>query len=720
MNSSLQQINLSIVITAHNEGLIAHKTMLSVFAAADELNDKNISCEIIVSIDNGDKETLSYFDRYKDAANITLLKVNFKDLSASRNNAVKLAKGVYVTFIDADDLMSKNWLVSALDIAKANPGSIVHPEYSITFGDDNLIWKKRNSTTLTNDTLAIIDNNLWDSPCLAKKEIFIENPYHPNGNGFGYEDKHFNAQTIAEGLTHLVAPESILFVRRKVSGSLLRQSSADFVTIAPTKLLSFEAIKALNNKAYTPTLTQTTNTLSALKIAKHMTKRSLAAVHHKAKTHNTYLRLIQPLRDIRQEKITKELESKYPSWMTHIWKDIHVIDNSTFPSKDLLRSLAWYNAENTTPGHAYVQFTQEFTKKPDTLMFVPHLIKGGADKVFINYVTELSQTHSEWSIGVIQTEAKESIWANKLPSEIDFVSLYKIMDGLDPATQHRLLATFVTQNNIQRIIIGNSQLAYDFVSKYQSLILNLEISIYCFAFGEEFDDEGRLWGHIHTGIPRIYPVITRIITDNMNTVNKLEAEYAFDRDRFRVHYQPTDISLRTPVTNSHKKIRILWASRVCKQKRPDILKAISRELDTNSFVVDAYGELEEGLTEHYFDDSNVHYKGSFNGVASIPTDTYDIYLYTSEGDGIPNVLQEMTANGLPIVASNVGGIGEFVITNKTGMLINDHENIADYTAAISQLRDGNLRTSLNQGAQELLKNQFSRTHWQSQIANDIK
>jgi len=720
MNNPLQQINLSIIVTAHNEGIIAHKTMLSVFAAAGELTAKDISYEIIVSVDNGDTETLSYFDRYKDAANITLLKVKFKDLSASRNNAVKSAKGVYVTFVDADDLMSKNWLVSALEIVKTNPGSIVHPEYSITFGDDNLLWKKRNSTTLTNDTLAIIDNNLWDSPCLAKKEIFTSNPYHPNGNGFGYEDKHFNAQTIAAGITHLVAPESILFVRRKVSGSMLRQASADLVTIAPTKLLTYEAIKALDYRAYTPSFTQTSNALSALKIAKHITKRSLAAVHHKAKKHNTYLRLVQPLRDIRQEKVTKELESKYPSWMTRIWKDIHVIDNSTFPSKDLLKSLAWYNAENTTPGHAYVQFAQEFTKKPDTLTFVPHLIKGGADKVFINYVTELSQIHSEWNIGVIQTEAKESVWANKLPPEIDFINLYKIMGGLDPVTQHRLLATFVTQNNIKRIIIGNSQLAYDFVSNYQSLISNLGISIYCFAFGEEFDDEGRLWGHIHTGIPRIYPVITRIITDNKNTVNKLEAEYAFDRDRFRVHYQPTDIPLKTPVSNQHKQTRILWASRVCKQKRPDILKAISRQLDTNHFVVDAYGELEEGLTEHYFDDSNVHYKGSFNGVASIPTDTYDIYLYTSEGDGIPNVLQEMTANGLPIVASNVGGIGEFVITNKTGMLINDHENIADYTTAISQLRDGDLRIALNQGAQELLKERFSHTYWRSQITKDIK
>jgi len=711
--------DLSIIVTAHNEGLIAHKTMLSIFAATKELMVQNISYEIIISIDNGTLDTLAYFDRYNKTADINVLKVSFKDLSASRNNAIQSAIGTYTTFIDADDLMSKNWPITALETLRANPGSIVHPEYSITFGDDNLLWKKRNSTTIENDTLALIDNNLWDSPCFAETATLLSYPYHPNGNGFGYEDKHFNAQTLSTGIVHLVAPATILFVRRKVSGSMLRQASADLVTIAPTKLLSYNAIKDLDISTYSPILSSQNTAQSTLKHVKRLTQKSLAAIHHRAKKNDTYLRLIQPLRNIRQAKVTKILDNTYPAWMMKAWKEIHVIDNTTFPAKDLLKSLPWYNAENTIPGYKYTQLVKEFPTKPDTLFFVPHLIKGGADKVFINYATELNRSHKDWHIGVIQTEAKESIWANKLPMDITFVHLFKIMEGLDSPTQHRLLATFVTQNDIKRIIIGNSQHAYDFVSNYQSLIINLGVKIYCFAFGEEFDDEGRLWGHIHTGIPRIYPVITRIITDNKNTVNKLGEEYAFDRNKFRVHYQPTDVVIQPSVHNLHTKTRVLWASRVCKQKRPDILKSVSNQLGTENFIIDAYGELEEGLTKHYFDDSNVRYKGSFNGIESIPTNNYDIYLYTSEGDGIPNVLQEMTANGLPIVASNVGGIGEFVITGKTGILVEDHENINDYVKAISRLRNDSLRISLNQSAQKLLTEKFSRAYWRQQVSQDI-
>ncbi|MNR23165.1 D-inositol-3-phosphate glycosyltransferase [compost metagenome] len=79
----------------------------------------------------------------------------------------------------------------------------------------------------------------------------------------------------------------------------------------------------------------------------------------------------------------------------------------------------------------------------------------------------------------------------------------------------------------------------------------------------------------------------------------------------------------------------------------------------------------------------------------------------------------MTASGLPIVASNVGGIREFVITRETGFLIEDHENIADYVAAIKDLQDINLRTTLNKGAQKLLANRFSRDTWHESLKNDI-
>ena len=57
-------IELSIVVTAHNEGILLHKALNSVFCAADELDRKKITYEVIVHIDNGDSETISVAKRY--------------------------------------------------------------------------------------------------------------------------------------------------------------------------------------------------------------------------------------------------------------------------------------------------------------------------------------------------------------------------------------------------------------------------------------------------------------------------------------------------------------------------------------------------------------------------------------------------------------------------------------------------------------------------------
>lgn len=709
-----QKITLSIIVTAHNEGLIAHKTMLSIFSAIQLLND--ISYEIIISIDNGDNETLRYFNKYKDTRRINVVQVAYKDLSKSRNNAALLARGEYLAYIDADDLMSANWLLEGYRLA-VQRGGIIHPQYSITFGDDHLVWEKRDSNNKDYDTLCLIDNNLWDSPSIAARKIFIDHPYHPNGNGFGYEDKHFNSQTLASGIHHRVAPKTLLFVRRKITGSMLRSASADLVTVAKNDLLTYDRIRNLSVTKYIQDSPVTPIGFGDKLL--NQSKRIALKAHHRAIKYDLYKAIVKPLRENRQNNILLNLNKKYPEWMIDSWKDTHKIDNEVFPAKELLKGLGWYNAENITPGIKYAQLVQQFSQKPDTLFFVPHLIKGGADMLFINYSTELIKQHPDWHVSMLQTEDKVSVWKDKLPKDIDFINLYETFLGLDESTQYRLLATLVTQNDIKRIIIGNSQLAYNFVSRYQTLIKALDIAVYCYAFGEEFDEEGRLWGHIHTGIPKIYPVIYRIITDNNNTVTKLEQEYAFQPEKFRVHYQPTANEMKPTTNNDNRPLRILWASRVCKQKRPDILKAVSNKLDQNEFTIDAYGQLEEGLTKKYFDDSRVHYKGPFNGSSSIPTEKYDVFIYTSEGDGVPNILQEMTAAGLPIIASNVGGIKEFIVTNKTGFLIDDHENITSYVTAVTELKNGELRQRLNDAAQDLLRSSFSRKTWENNIRKDF-
>lgn len=707
---------LSIIITAHNEGLLAHKTMLSVERATSYLETNGITYELLISIDKGDSCTTSYFKQYQKKHNkVVVCEWNFGDLSSSRNATIKIAKGNITAFLDADDLISANWFLEGYRIASKD-NVVVHQEYSITFGRKNVIWHKQNSSDPNKDRIYFIDNNLWDSPSMARRDIYLKYPYHPNGNGFGYEDKYFNAITLQNNIAHIVAPKTILFVRRKNNGSMLDYSNQTGLTMAPNKLLSFSLIKQLaipenfyinqlkiRNKRAKDTL---------LKIAKYL--------HHQAKRFSTYQKITGAIINSYHKKSEELISDQFPDWLLQEWREIHSLENGLFPSSDILKNIEWWTAKNAAAGLKYVNLIKSLSRKPDTLFFVPQLIKGGADKLFIEYANEISKQHPDWKIVVLQTEDKESVWQKKLSDGIDFVNLFDILQELDYDSKLRLMSTFLAQNKIQRLIIGNSHFGYDLVAKHQPLIKSLNILVYCFAFNEARDNEGRFWGHIHSGLPRIYSVVNKIITDNNYIIKDICDRYAFSVKKFIANYQPTTLKITPPRQNNHSRLKILWASRICRQKRPDILKAISDKLEKSNFLVDVYGQLEEDYTKDFFSDAHIHYKGGFNGIESIKTEDYDVFLYTSENDGIPNVLQEVVARGLPIIAPNVGGIKEIIIPDKTGCLIEDFEDINSYIAAIRQLLNPSFRIKLACQAQELLKERFSKKKWEKTVNRIFK
>jgi glycosyltransferase involved in cell wall biosynthesis len=69
----------------------------------------------------------------------------------------------------------------------------------------------------------------------------------------------------------------------------------------------------------------------------------------------------------------------------------------------------------------------------------------------------------------------------------------------------------------------------------------------------------------------------------------------------------------------------------------------------------------------------------------LPVHEYDALLYTSLWDGLPNVLIETAAAGVPIAAADVGGVKELVMP-ETGWLVEDHENPRSYLRALDEIR----------------------------------
>lgn len=106
---------MSLVLNCHREGSLIASAFRSLEAAAYQLMRIEIPVEVILCVDKPDKLTIEVAEILKERSHfpIRLFKLDFGDLSDSRNHAVKVAFHQWIAFLDADDLWSINWLEQA-------------------------------------------------------------------------------------------------------------------------------------------------------------------------------------------------------------------------------------------------------------------------------------------------------------------------------------------------------------------------------------------------------------------------------------------------------------------------------------------------------------------------------------------------------------------------------------------------------------------------------
>lgn len=709
--------DLSIIISAHHEGLIAHKTMRSVERAVKKLAQQQVSYEIIVTIDNGNAETTGYFSRYKNDKNVSIYEISHGDLSASRNFGISKAEGAIIATLDADDLVSENWFADAYQkLEAAKKDVVLHTHYSVNFGTQNVVWEKFDSRSKEEDALIMTWANRWDSAVMARRGVFERFPYQPNTHGFGSEDWHFNSQTLAANIPHLVVPETILFVRRKDVSEMTIQATSRR-TVHYTELLDFNFIRSIDITPYLARQASQTSSLPAFsQVPKRLVKQSYHHVKRLPKIGSTVSKIAVHLKPL----VVSPAVQRFPLWLTNEWKTMHQIEKETFPSNELLQSIPLYHSEMYELGIFYHRLVKEFRKKPDYIIFVPYLVKGGADLVAINYANHIKRLKPEWNVAVIATEDQPTYWADKLDSSVDFIPFGELAEGLGEDLKLQLLARLIVQSECKRLHIIQSPLMFTFCDLYETFLKENNYTVYAAAFCEDTDREGRISGHVHSGIPRAYPAITKIFTDNGTISKLLVDEYAFDPKQFVTHYQPAP-----KITGSWKKqtdapFRLLWAARIAKQKRPDLLLEIAKKLNPAKFHIDMYGYFEEDFSPEMFAHiPSLSYNGHFNGIGSLPLNKYDAYLYTSENDGLPNVLLEVAGFGLPIIASNVGGVPE-VVNNETGILVNKFDQPEKYVEAITTLANNPEKLQeISQAARKKISASHSEESFDALVTRDI-
>jgi glycosyltransferase involved in cell wall biosynthesis len=195
-------------------------------------------------------------------------------------------------------------------------------------------------------------------------------------------------------------------------------------------------------------------------------------------------------------------------------------------------------------------------------------------------------------------------------------------------------------------------------------------------------------------------------TDALITVGAQVAKELLEREIGQseqfTNIPPGVEALKLPKAKPRTKITIGWIARVTGVKNPLRALEIAKLFPDAQFLIAGGGDLLNQVKAQAPKNTKVL---GWTDAAKLFAAS-DIILSTSENEGMPIALIEAQLASKPIVATNVGGVAEVVLNNKTGFVTG--KNTKDLAAALEKLIASKaLRTAQGKAAKAHATKAFS-------------
>lgn len=686
---------LSIILNLHREGELAERTIKNLRNVLDFAQKKSnnwASIEVIAVLDNSDDITQQVVNKHNDLFSKIEL-VNYRDLADSRNHGVNRSSNNFVLFADGDDYLSHNALVALFD--KFNN------HYSISVGISD---SEQLSALEYNQHIAVFPELLVEFPKLffqsyidsndfirvnmqfmhcyisricCPRFILINNLVRANQLPYGYEDWDLNNRLLATGLKYQVASDYILYYRKTNSASLLQNQIKNKCIVRNSDIYSIKInnMHMLDNNEINKSCNQQNNAKKfrnskiGLKI-KSITQKLGLLTYVQNKLHSMDFKK-QPKKLLLQ---SNQIIKKHKNFLLSYGEKVSgLLSGNPFGNMNDLSKCYSYEVK-------VFDKLCKFLDGKDIVFIIPWLKLGGADKVIVEYINAVKDIYN---VGVITTlESGDRISSIDVP----YIDLSGIMgfDWFNIETKlHLLLKSIINTNSIKLLHVVQSDLGLQLIKYYANALKEHNIKIMTSFFSVSYDPQEKKYA----GYPVMYPeLFTRsniILSDNYYWYAYFKAlnnHTDFEYSKLEV---PTLVnSIKANVTKNNK---ILWASRFASEKLVNVFLNIAQSTPQYTYVVYT-GEPENSKLHGYYKKlkslSNVEIRSEYKSFDELNFDEFDLFLYTSLFDGIPNVVLEMGLAGLPIIAPNVGGISE-VLGSDYYLLVKDCQHSQEYIEKIN-------------------------------------
>ena len=663
----MSKIDVSVVLNMHREALFLRPTLISLEACAVEAQKVGLVVELVAVFDRADEATREVFHStpLHGFCAVKTLEIDVGSLGLARNAGIQEAEGEFIWTSDGDDLVSRNAIVELVKTALNYPNSkvAVFLDYLTAFGEQYHVVRYVGSEWLTAADFA--HGHPYVSRIFIRRSAFDSMRYLDLKvtTGFAYEDWDLNCRLFAAGFDFAIATDTVLFYRQR-GNSLLRQANATSAKFIPhSALFEPEAFCA-----------------------------AMQATREKNADWSAFIGARQGFceRNFAQELLASEQLVGYVV-------DAVQLDPEVDPTR-IETAESYYPLPRDAKhwGFSLERFFQLLGREPfSDVLLLPWLRPGGAESYILQILHQLHASGASGRLLVLTGQAaNKHEWAGRLPKGAVFIDVFNAFPMLDAAGRDSMVARVLLAVGEQgaRLHIKASHFSHRLMDLYGSVFSShFEVIYYRFC------DHVYTWRGKRVDGPNGISFMRRQLTNIDLLISDCHSIVASDfarlgtSSKYQVIYAKCS-SRNTPVLMRSSGQRLLWASRVSAQKRPELVAAIAAALlrEYPGLVIETYGHLEENYTNQaIFNVTGVEYRGSFDGFDGLPLENFDAFIYTSYFDGLPNIVLEALGAGLPVIAPDVGGIAEAVIDGHTGFLVpdlvDDEALIAAYVDAVRRL-----------------------------------
>lgn len=174
-----------------------------------------------------------------------------------------------------------------------------------------------------------------------------------------------------------------------------------------------------------------------------------------------------------------------------------------------------------------------------------------------------------------------------------------------------------------------------------------------------------------------------------------------------------DIDIYEEVERQWENPKLLIVGRIVHQKGIDILLEALRDLKELKWDLTIVGDgpkfvMYQELSHQFNLENRVEFVGWQNKQNLMKYYQFaNLFVYPSRNEGMPNVLLEAMASGLPVLATNISGNEELVVPGKTGELV-PPDSVDELKEKLKiMILDEKMREEYGRNARVFIENNFS-------------